>query len=84
VIKMTTTEFKTLLLWSLAINYGLLLIWFSAFVFAHETLYDLHRRWFRLSIESFDAIHYGGMALFKIGIFLLNVAPLLALIIMGH
>ena len=80
---MTADEFKTFLLWSLVVNYSLLLIWFSAFVFAHETLYDLHRRWFRLPIESFDAIHYAGMALYKIGIFLLNVAPLLALIIMG-
>jgi len=81
---MTPSDIKTVLLWSLAVNYGLLSLWFSSFVFGHDTLFQLHRRWFRLSVETFDAIHYAGMALYKIGIFLLNVAPLLALVITGE
>ena len=81
---MTPTELKTLLLWSLAVNYGLLSIWFYAFVFGHDTLYRLHRRWFRVSVETFDAIHYAGMALYEIGIFLLNLAPLIALYIISE
>jgi hypothetical protein len=32
-----------------------------------------------LSIEKFDAIHYAGMAYFKIGIFLFHLVPYLAL-----
>ena len=78
---MTPADIKTVLLWSLVINYGLLSLWFSTFVFGHDALFELHRRWFRLSLETFDTIHYAGMALYKIGIFLLNVAPLLALVI---
>jgi hypothetical protein len=44
---------------------------------------SLHSRWFRLSVETFDALHYAGMALFKIGIFLLNVTPLIALYVIS-
>ena len=80
---MTPSELKAVLLWSLAINYSLLSVWFSAFVFGHDTLFQLHSRWFRISVQTFDAIHYAGMALYKIGIFLLNVAPLIALHIIG-
>ena len=71
------------LLWSLAINYAILLTWFIAFVAARNWLRALHGRWFRLSETAFDAIHYGGMAVYKIGIFLFNPAPLLALYFLG-
>ena len=39
----------------------------------------MHGKWFRLSGEQFDALHYGGMAMFKIGILLFNLVPLIAL-----
>jgi hypothetical protein len=39
----------------------------------------MHTRWFKLSVETFDAIHYAGMATYKLGIILLNLVPLLAL-----
>lgn len=76
---MNITELKDLLLYTLAINYAVLLIWFGAFAFAHDTIYRLHSRWFKLSIETFDAIHYAAMATYKLAIFMLNLAPLLAL-----
>jgi len=62
------------LLWCLVINYGVLLAWFLVFRLAHGWLFRLHSRWFRLSEERFDAIHYGGMAGYKIGILLFNVS----------
>ena len=80
---MTLIEIRGMLLWSLAINYSLLSLWFTAFVVGHDALYQLHSRWFRLPVETFDAMHYAGMALYKIGIFLLNLAPLVALFITG-
>ena len=70
---------KVLLLYSLVFNYVMLLIWFSVFSFSHDWLYRLHSRWFRISVESFDAIHYAGMAVYKIGLILFNIAPLVAL-----
>ena len=71
------------LLCSLAINYAILLTWFVAFVAARNWLRALHGRWFRLSDPAFDAIHYGGMAVYKIGILLFNLVPLLALHFVG-
>lgn len=71
-----TTRF---LLVSLAINYGVLLVWFVAFVFARDWMHRLHGRWFRLSERTFDAIHYSAMAVYKIGILLFNLVPLIAL-----
>jgi hypothetical protein len=47
-------------------------------------MYRMHSRWFRISEERFDAIHYAGMAAYKIGILLFNLAPLVALLICGR
>ena len=81
---MTIHELKEILLWSIVINYGILMIWFGVFSLAHDWLFRLHNRWFKLSNETFDAIHYGSMAMYKIGIMLLNLVPLLALWASSH
>jgi len=43
---MNRDTLRDVLLWSLVINYGVLLIWFAAFTLAHDRLYRLHSRWF--------------------------------------
>ena len=73
---MTTNEIKYVLLWCTCLNYAVLIIWFGIFVLAHDWLYRIHGRWFKLSTETFDAIHYAGLAVYKIGIVLLNLVPL--------
>jgi hypothetical protein len=78
---MAITTVRDLLIWSLVFNYVILLVWFAALTLAHERIYRLHTRWFALSRETFDAIHYGGMAIYKIGVLLLNLAPLVAVLI---
>lgn len=65
--------------WSLAINYALLMAWFLAFVFARDAVLRLHARWFRLDHARFDAIHYAGMAAYKLATAFFNLVPLLAL-----
>ena len=75
---MTVEHARQALLWCALINYGVLILWFVAFVAAHDLLYRLHTKWFRISVEAFDTIHYGGMAIYKIGIFLLNLVPYIA------
>ncbi len=74
---------KHFLLWCLVINYGILLVWFLVFSLRHDWLYRLHSKWLRLSEEAFNALHYGGMAFYKIGILFLNLVPLIALWIVG-
>ena len=81
---MNIAMLQTLLLWCTVINYIILIVWFAAFLFGHDLLYGLHSRWFRLSKEQFDATNYGGMAVYKIGIMLLNLVPLIALWIMNR
>lgn len=70
------------LTWSLVINYGVLLIWFFAFVFAHDWMRSLHGRWFKMSDETFDGIHYGAMAAYKLTVFFFNLVPLAAIYFM--
>ena len=76
---MTTHEIKIVLLWCVGLNYLFLLIWVGVFVFAHGWAYRLHGRWFKLSVETFDAINYAGIVGYKIGVLLLNLVPLVAL-----
>ena len=76
-------ELQTFLLWCAGINYAILLVWFAVFVLAHDWLYRMHTQWFALSREAFDALNYGGVAVYKIGIMLFVVVPLIALVAIG-
>jgi hypothetical protein len=75
----TIYEIRNLLLWCTGINYLILFIWFGVFVFAHGWMHRMHGRWFKLSVVTFDTIHYAGLAVYKIGILLFNLVPLLGL-----
>ncbi len=66
---------RNFLLWSAALNYALLVWWFLVFTFSHDLVFRLHGRWFALSEEHFDAIHYAGMAFYKIAIMMFNLVP---------
>ncbi|CAM4067468.1 DUF6868 family protein [Acinetobacter pragensis] len=76
---MNITQLSDFLLYCMLINYIILMIWFIAFIFAKDWMKRLHGQWFQISDQQFDAIHYGGMAVYKIGILLLNLTPYIAL-----
>ena len=65
------------------INMAMLMSWFGLFVVGHEWMRGLHGKWFKLSDESFDAIHYAGMAFYKLSIFLFNLVPYIALLLLN-
>jgi hypothetical protein len=67
------------LLWCAIMNFGLLAVWSLLFVMPHEWVYRLWSRWFRLSIEQFDAVNFAGIVLYKVGILLFNLIPYIAL-----
>jgi hypothetical protein len=71
------------LLWCTVINYGLFLVWIVAFIAAHDFFFALHGRWFHLSREQFDALHYACISIYKVGILLFNLVPLIVLYIVG-
>ena len=81
---MNISALQTFLLWCTVINYIVLILWFAAYVLAHGALYRLHSRWFTFSMEQFDLLNYAGMSVYKIGIMLLNLVPLIALCIMNR
>ncbi len=81
--KMSIELTRSFLLWCTVINYGILLVWFLVFTLAHDWMRRFHGRWFRLSDEQFDSLHYLGMSIYKIGILLFNLVPFVVLWIIG-
>ena len=80
---MTVELFRDVLAWCSVINIGLLLFWVLWLTLAHDFVFRVHGKFLKLSVEKFDAIHYAGMAFFKICIFVFNIVPYLALRIVG-
>ena len=69
--------------WCAVINIALLVWWWLWFSLAHDLIFHFHSKWFDLSKERFDAIHYTGMAIFKLFIWVFNLTPYFALRILG-
>ena len=69
--------------WCGVINVGLLLSWAMIFAFAPGMVFRTHGKWYKLAEERMSEIHYSGMLFFKLGIFLFNIVPYLALRIVG-
>ena len=80
---MTLAHLKSFLLWSALVNYGVLLLWFGTFRFAHDWLYRAHTRWYRITPEQFDLFNYGGIGLYKILVLVFNLVPLAVLFVIA-
>ena len=80
---MTIDLLRQVLGWCSIINMALLLWWFLFLVFAHDFVYRIHSRLFRIPVESFNSIHYAGIVFFKLIVLVFNVVPYFALKIVG-
>jgi len=80
---MTLELVRDVLGWSGVLSLGMLLFWWLFFVFAHDLMYKMHGKWFKLSVETFDTVHYAGIVFFKICIFVFIIVPYLAMRIVG-
>ena len=76
---MTLEMLRKFFAWCSVINTVLLFLWFVGFMNAHNWIHQFHGKWFRLKPETFDAMHYAGMGLFKAAVVLFNVVPYLVL-----
>lgn len=75
-----TVELLTAVLgWCTLLNLALLAWWALFILFAHDWTYRMHSRWFKLSEERFDSLHYTLMGFFKLIVIVFNVMPYLAL-----
>jgi hypothetical protein len=79
---MTIETTRNVLLVSGIINYVILILWVLLFLFARDFVHWFGRL-FRVPAEPFDAMQYGGIVLYKLGILLFNLGPCLALYIVG-
>ncbi|CAN5848954.1 hypothetical protein BH23PLA1_BH23PLA1_29290 [soil metagenome] len=80
---MSLEVLRDFFLWCTVISSGILLVWFLFFAFARDWMKRFQGRWFRLSNEQFDMLHYGVIAIFKIGIILFHLVPFIVLCIIG-
>ena len=82
--KRTRQDFQAALGWCTVINFGFMMLWFLAFLVAHDFVYMVHSSMFPgLTPESFDVLHYQLLGFFKLSVMLLNFVPYIALRIIG-
>ncbi len=70
--------------WCAIFNLAVLGLWSLMFLWAHDWMYKVHGRWFQMSKDRFDSLHYGMMGLYKIAIFLFVLFPYLAMRIVAE
>lgn len=80
---MTVDTLQAALGWASLLNMGLLLFWFAMFMIAHDWIYGVHSKWFSISVERFDGMHYALMGFYELTIFVVLLGPYLALRIVG-
>ena len=79
-----TVEFvRAFLGWGAILNMAMVTVWFALFVCAHDLMFTLHRRWFTISREAFDTLHYALIAAYKVGIWLFFIVPYFAVRLAG-
>jgi len=78
---MTVDILRGVLGWCSIINMGVLIFWFLMLVLAHDWVYHMHSKFFKVPVETFDAIHYAGGLFFKLFVFFFNIIPYFALCI---
>lgn len=71
------------LLWSLIVNYAILLIWFVAVASSKNWVFTVHSKWFPMPRERYVEIHYFLMGIYKLGIISLNLVPYFVLQVIG-
>jgi len=76
---MTIELLTSLLAWCALINIALLFVWLCFFIFAHDCVYKIHKKWFVLSLDKFDSIHYGLIGAYKLTILVFFLIPYLVL-----
>ena len=70
-------------MWCTIINAVIYMVWCLQLAFCPDFVFRRASKWFRISRESCDTISYASLAFMKVVIFLFNLAPFLALKLIG-
>jgi len=70
-------------MWCTILNGGLLILSFLFCAFAGDWVHRMHSIWFPMPRETFNVVIYSFIGLFKIVFLVFNVAPWVALLIIG-
>ena len=82
---MTRQDLQAVLGWCTVINFAFMMLWFLVFLVAHDLAYQIHSSMFPgLSQVRFVELHYQLLGFFKLSVMLLNLAPYIALRIIGR
>ncbi len=81
---MTREEIRKILGWCSVINIGLFIASTVGMRLMHDAGYQLFGQGFGLSAESFDALQFEGLIIYKICILVFNVVPYIAMRILKY
>lgn len=79
---MNINQIQQFLIIGLGINYAILIFWFLMFLFQHKRFFKLYRNWFKIDQEQFNKSMYWMLGIYKIGVFLFYLVPLIAISLM--
>jgi uncharacterized membrane protein YhaH (DUF805 family) len=74
---------RAFFLWCTILNTACLALSFVATVVAGDFIYRSHTRFFPMQRETFNAVIYGYLGLYKLLVLVFNLAPYLALLMIG-
>jgi hypothetical protein len=78
---MFTDTFREFFMWCTIINGGILILTSLIYIFAQQSIYSMHKKWFSISREEFNIAIYSFMGLYKIFFIIFNLVPYIALLI---
>ena len=78
---MTIQMLTAFFMWCTIINGGILIFSSIMIIPAQDLVYRIHSKWFAISRETFNAITYSYLGLFKIAFLVFNLVPWIALLI---
>ncbi len=76
---------KLFFMWCTILNVALLVLSFLvvSFGFGRDFVYRMHSKWFPMPRETFNAVIYAVIGVYKIFVFVFNIVPWIALTIIG-
>jgi len=80
---MDIDSIRAFFMWCTILNVTLLVLSSLMCICAADWAYRIHSKWFSISRETFNVAIYSFLGLYKVLIFVFNLTPYLALLIIG-